>query len=280
MTFGVIENTRAKGRPVNLFLIRYGSSSASYYAYTDSTSPITTGGVTYQPVPIKRGAIVVKGNMDKAALEVRMHMALDTVNLFRDYPPSSVVTLVIKQGHLSDSSHQYLTIWAGRIIAAKREAPELVMTCEPVRTTLKRLGLRRHYQYSCAHVLYGERCGASKSAATESKTVTAVGSRTVAFSASWTLEEQRKRLGGMIEWDNANGDPEVRTIIRVAAASGTVTLTLSGAPRDISSGTVISVVKGCARDMDGCSSHSNILNFGGCPFIPTKNPVGKTSIYY
>ena len=66
MSFGAIERTRAKGRPVNLFYVKYGSAPNSFYAYTDAEKPITNNGVTYQPLAISRGKIVVSGTLDKA----------------------------------------------------------------------------------------------------------------------------------------------------------------------------------------------------------------------
>lgn len=276
MSFGEIERSRAKGRPVNLFLIRYGAAPNSYYAYTDSTSKIVDGGVTYLPVPIDRGAIVVKGNMDKAAMEVKMSLSLPVAELFRVYPPASVVSLTIKQGHLGDPDSQYLVAWVGRVIAAKREAPELVLTCEPVRTTLKRLALRRNYQYSCPHVLYGEWCRADKSAATVACEVVAIDGIKIVLEGGWNPSPADKYVGGMVEWTNNSGDTEIRSIVRVNVN----TLSLSGSLRDIVVGSTVQVSRGCSRDMDGCNSHNNIQNFGGCPFIPTKNPIGRSNQFY
>lgn len=277
MSFDSIEKSRTKGRPVNLFLLRYGTQPNSYYAYTDATSDIARGGVTYQSVAIVRGAIVVKGNMDKASLEVRMAMSLPAAELFRVYPPANVITLTISQGHLGDPDNEFLVAWAGRVTSAKRETPELVLTCEPHRTSMKRLGLRRHYQYSCAHVLYGPHCRANKAAATTSRSVVAVlSSMRIQLPAGWNTLPVANYVGGMIEWTTPNGEKEVRSIIRI---SGEV-LTLSGMLNGLAAGDTVSVIRGCSRNLEGCGTHNNVLNFGGCPFIPKKNPVGRLNMFY
>lgn len=276
MSFAETESSRIKGRRVNLFMIRYGESPNSYYAYTDGSADVTVDGIAYRARPVTRGAIVVKGNMDKAALEVRMSIDLEVAELFRIYPPSSVVSLTIYQGHLSDGDGEFLVAWAGRITSAKRSHPELVLTCEPIRTSLKRLGLRRHYQYSCSHVLYGEWCRANKAAATSSGTIASISGLRVTMNPGWAVGDPERYLGGMVEWVNSVGDTEVRSIIRIA---GDI-LSLSGALRDLSVGDTLTVVRGCSRDMPGCNSHNNIQNFGGCPFIPTKNPVGRLNHFY
>lgn len=277
MSLSTFENSRARGRPVNLFLIRYGVEAGSYYAYTDSTEQIVHGGITYVSVAIQRGAIVVKGTMDKADFEVRLDMSLPVAELFRVYPPANVVTLIVKQGHIGDPDNQFLTVWAGRVVSSKREPPEVILNCESVRTMMRRLGLRRHYQYSCAHVLYGPRCRADKAAATSSRTVASVSGNRITLPAGWNGAFGTSQfVGGMIEWVNAAGETEVRSIIRIA----TNTLTLSGMPVGLAAGDTVSVIRGCARTMAACNLHNNILNFGGCPFIPTENPVRRLNQFY
>lgn len=276
MTFDSVENTRYFGRPVNLFLIQYGEGVGSYFGYTDATEDITHADKLYRSVAIQRGAIVVKGSMDKSVLQVNMALNLEVAELFRQYPPSSVVHLTIHQGHLSDPSGEFLVVWAGRVGSAKRESGELILSCEPTRTSLKRLGLRRHYQYSCPHVLFGPHCKADKAAATVTRTIAAVTSNQITLPAAWSSGDAARYLGGMIEWENAMGDTEYRTIIRVA---GNV-LTISGSLRDLAAGGSVRVVRGCSRDMLGCHSHGNILNFGGCPFIPKTNPVAVVNQFF
>ncbi len=277
MSFDSIEKSRTKGRPVNLFLMRYGAMEDSYYAYTDATSDITHEGVTYQSVAITRGAIVVKGNMDKASMEVRMSMSLPAAELYRVYPPANIVTLTILQGHLGDPDNEFLVVWAGRVTSGKRESPELVLSCEPHRTSMKRLALRRHYQYSCAHVLYGPHCRANKAAATTTRTVVAIlGSMRIQLPVGWNTMPVSNYVGGMIEWTTANGEREVRSIIRISGEE----LTISGMLNGLEAGASVSVIRGCSRDLEGCGTHNNVLNFGGCPFIPKKNPVGRLNMFY
>lgn len=290
MTFGTIETSRYKGRPTNLFYVRYGEAPNSYFAYTDAENPILHEGVTYTPLTIMRGKINVTGTMDKQAMEVRCSLNVPMAELFRVYPPSRVVNLIIRQGHLSDPDSQFLVAWTGRIVSAKRVENELVMTCEPVSTSMKRIGLRRHYQYSCPHVLYGEWCRANKAAATRSVVVSAINSLEVTLEPGWDSEErQPKYLGGLVEWTNSANDRESRTILRVLDNRR---LLLSGYLRDLNAGDTVNVVLGCNHacyfnedrslneETDCHFLHNNIHNFGGCPFIPKKNPVGMLNQYY
>lgn len=276
MAFGFFELSRTKGRKIGLYLFRYGASSGSYYAYTNHTKSITRSGITYTPVPIKRGRIVSKSNLDKTRLDVRTSLALPLAELFRIYPPSQVVTLTISELHLNDTDNEVRVIWSGRVTSASREGRELILGCEPIRTATRRMGLRRHYQYSCPHVLFSTACGANKAAATVTATVASVSGTSVTLASGWTTAPLTQYVSGTVEWTNAAGDTETRAILSISGD----TLQISGLLRDVSIGTSIKVIRGCARTMVGCNEHSNILNFGGCPYIPTKTPLGRTSVFY
>ena len=57
MTFQTIETSRQKGEPVTLYRFRY--SETANFAYTDAEQAITHGGITYEPIPIMRDAVIV-----------------------------------------------------------------------------------------------------------------------------------------------------------------------------------------------------------------------------
>lgn len=291
MTFSALETSRTKGRPVNLFYIRYGSVPSAFFAYTDAEKEIAHGGVVYRPVPINRGKIAITGTMDKTALEIRCAETLDISEQFRVYPPSQVVNVIVRQGHYGDTD--YIVAWTGRVLSTKRtDSNELVMTCEPLATTMKRIGLRRHYQYSCPHVLYGEHCKASKLAATTSTTVSSLSGTVIVLPSLWVPTSMAaKYVGGMVEWTNTTGDKETRTILQVAGDFRS--LTVSGFLRGLEAGDPIDVILGCNRQLvmhesgtgldpstDCHFLHGNMNNFGGCAFIPTKNPVGRLNQFY
>ena len=51
--------------------------------------------------------------LDKSTLKVSMDIGTDLAELFRIYPPSSVVTLTIFEGHIDDPDGEFLAVWAG-----------------------------------------------------------------------------------------------------------------------------------------------------------------------
>lgn len=282
MTFAAREESRYLGQPVDLYLFRYGDAPDAFFAYTDAEDAITDSGILYRPIPIMRGAINSSGTLDKAALEIRTPQNVELAELFKLYPPSQVVTLIIRQAHIGDPDGQALVIWTGRVLGCKRVVNEATYTCEPVSTSLKRAILRRHYQYGCPHVLYGPQCKASKAAATATATVKAVAGPVVTFDAGWNGSTPLNKFrNGLMEWLSPNGSREVRSVLRLTLALGEVSVVLGGTALGLSADMEVSIVLGCNHNGDDCEDlHNNILNYGGQPWIPTDNPIGLKNTFY
>ena len=282
MTFASQEESRQLGEPVNLYLFRYGQGEADILAYCDSDIAVTVAGITYHPTPIERDKIVSRSTLDKSELEVRMAQSTELADLFRYYPPSDLVNLTIYQGHHEDPANQWVVAWAGRVLGFKIDGNMAHYTCEPVSSSMKRPGLRRHYQYGCPHVLYGTgagQCNASTAAATITRTVEGLFSNAVQLNNSWESAPRKvKYAGGLIEWA-ASGRNERRTILDVQSSGNT--LLLSGPVRGLAVGQQVTISLGCNHTMEDCRNlHNNIVNFGGQPYIPLKNPIGIKNNFY
>lgn len=285
MAFETIETSRRKGEPVTLYLFIAGGAEedgplALTYAYTDAEQEITHGAFTYESVPALRDSVTASGTLDKVALSVRLPRDIGFATEYRVWPPAQVTTLIIRQGHLSDtdSPPEFLVVWSGRVLSVGREGDECVVTGEPISSSMRRPGLRRHYQLGCPHVLYSQgegMCNASEAAGTVLGTVVAVSGIFVQLSPGWNgAAPAVKFIEGMIKWTNADGQIEARKILSVTGD----TLAVGGLLRDLTASMIISVIIGC-NHLQGaggdCSDvHNNIQNFGGCPWIPVKNPIG------
>lgn len=289
MTFSAYEGSRDSGQPVQLFYFRFGTAAGEYYAYTDHTDELTVdhggaiGIVTYAPVPIQRGNIESNGTLDKSALKLNTDIGTDLAEIFRVYPPANVVNLTIRQGHVGDVDEEWVVIWVGRVVAAQREKSELVLSGEPVSTSMRRPGLRATYSYGCRHVLYGPQCQANKAAATVSTTVASIDGASITLAPGWEgAFDPAKFQRGMVEWLTAGGSTDRRMILRVAGD----TLSLAGLPNGLAVSDPIDVVLGCnhkayAEDGGDCQPlHNNIQNYGGFRWTPTKNPIGSYNNYY
>lgn len=285
MSFSSREESRALARPVYLAFVRYGANPEAFFAYTTSEYPVVFDGVTYQPVAIQVPERTSSGDLDKSTIEVQVARDLPLAEIFRVTPPSYVVALTLRQGHVDGT--EFPVIWVGRILGATRKGSIANLICEPTSTSLKRIALRRNYMYSCPHTLYGPQCRANKAAATLAATVESITGSRVTLPVGWdTPERAPKYLGGVAEWDGDAG-PVVRGIVGL---TDNRTFQLSGSTEELSVGQSIRLSLGCSHNFEivggqpvsDCQDlHNNIHNFGGHPFIPTDNPIGtRLNLYY
>jgi hypothetical protein len=279
MSFNDRETSRAAGLPINLYDIRYGPEDTSIRYYTNLATELVIGSgesaITYLPLPIKHSDIVSTGGLDKTSVELELPESCDIAALYSSAPPSTVVSVIIRQGHAEDLD--FKVCWAGKVLGGSFREAVLVLDCEPISSSLRRTGLTRTYQYACPLVLYGTRCGASKAAATSAATVGSVSGPLVTLSGDWAPSGLRdKFIGGMAEWEDASGRVTRRGIVNRA---GNV-LTLSSEIPAMEASDTLSIVLGCSHLQEDCAEvHDNILNFGGQPAIPLKNPTGITNSY-
>ncbi len=282
MSLPFFEGSRSKGTPVDLYFFQYGPAPLDFYAFTNAEQVIQLGNDQYQPTPITRDKIVSSGSLDNSTLSIRTRFDNPVAELFRVYPPSHPISLIIYSGHANDPDQDFRAIWNGRILGVSWEGYEASLSGELISSSRRRPGLRRNYQYGCPHVLYGQgpgKCNANKAAATFTKTVESVAAPTVVMPTGWVPAAEAERFNnGMIEWDRPDGQREVRTILRVENERE---LVLSGPPTALEAGSTVDVIYGCAHTMEACLFvHNNILNYGGCPWIPTKNPMGPGNQFY
>lgn len=283
MTFGAREQSRIAGHPIHLYEFRFGPEVGSVRRYTNIAAGFDFAAQSYAPLPIEHSEIVASGSLDKTTLQIRMPEVGDIPALYNGEPPSSVVTLIIRQGHLADGD--FKVCWSGRVTGVGFEGKELVMDCEPISASLRRPGLTRDYQHGCSLVLYGPRCRASKAAASSNHVLTAVNGPILTLPSTWAVEGRKdKYVGGIAEWTNPAGRIERRSIVR---RTGATQVTLSSGSEGLLAGATVTLVLGCNHqhgmtdpDGDCLNLHANILNFGGQWEIPLKNPIGIVNNYY
>lgn len=284
MSVAQFEESIYHGEPVDLYLFRYGGSALQYLGYADSEATVTAHGFTFVPAPVNRDAVTSSGTLDKATIKVSLDADSPVAELFRVYPPTQPVTLVIYHGHVGDPDEEFLVTWTGRVTSCTWEDSEANLTCEPVSTSMQRTGLRRHWQYGCPHALYqGDAnggCRASKAAATQNTTVSAVSGSIVTLPAGWNgTRDKAKFVNGLVEWTAPGGGIERRPILKVNTAANVITI--GGQIVGMAAGNPLKVILGCNHQMTDCADlHFNINDFGGQPWIPTKSPFGNTQNFY
>lgn len=290
MSYDDYEHSRSGQETVELYLFRFGSHPEAFLAVTDAETPITfdpsdgNGPVPFMPMPISRGNIEKKARLARETMTVEVPKNSLLGLRFMPYSPTSVVTLRIWSGHAPHpdapapwaSGQQFAATWAGRVMEAVRTKTVTKFNCEPAGGSMKRPGLRRNYQRSCPHILYGTGCQADKEAATVTAAIDEVASNRLVFAPGWNTSgfEARKFVGGLVEWAGEFG-LETRMILTLPNDN---TVVMSGPTLGLQAEDEVSVILGCAHDLADCEEiHDNVLNYGGHPWIPKRNPINKNN---
>ncbi len=286
MTFETFEESQEQGIPVSLFKIVYGDQSTNFWAYCDIDKPVTFNGDTYSPITIGREKIESSGGLDNKVLTIDITPNAEVVEFYQTNRPTQVVTLTIYQGHYDDGAADFRAVWTGRITGIQNTARFAKVSAEPIATSMRRPGLRRHYQYGCPWVLYSTECGADENSATETAVAAEAGQNFFEFATGWEGTKTKSKFGnGFVRWsDPDTGATQIQSILKVQVdtpSAGTDRIIVNGLTTAAAIGTSVDIVLGCNRKESDCLNvHNNIVNFGGQPWIPKENPIGFVNQYY
>jgi uncharacterized phage protein (TIGR02218 family) len=278
MTFIAQEQGVETGSPVELYEISYESQT---WRYTSGDAPFYDAATTsnYEPLLLNRGNILFSSDFGKSTLDVEVQNDAPFLALFRFTPPSGVVSLTVRRFHRTDGALQIVSLWKGRILSVTWGDVSSTLTCEPIRASVQRIGLRRLFQRQCPHVLYSAACGVSKALYEVVGNVESISGVTInitgvsSFAAGYFA-------GGFIEYVSSAFVTTERRMI-TANAGGTNQLILVTPTLGLAVGDEVRVYPGCDHTLDtnGCVKFDNTINYGGKPYTPTKNPFGGEPVY-
>lgn len=261
MSYSTLELSTQDGNPVELYEFRQGSN---FWRYTSAAHEVIKATAVFTPEYVKRGNFSQTGDMKKGGITIVFPRSNVFAGLFLGYAPEGVTTVTIYRGHYDDSALEWVSYWKGRVLTAKASENELTLECESVFSSLKRPGLRARYELSCRHSLYGASCKLSISSFLTSGFVVGV-DKTVIIIAEAAGEADGYFTGGLLQ--SETGD--LRSIVSHVGTSITVSRTFN---EDIG-GQTIHLHPGCDKLKTTCiNKFNNLLNFGGFPYIPSRNP--------
>lgn len=243
------------------------------WRYTDALLPVTYQGKLYAAAPIKRGAIEVSPDMEKATLTITVPVTLDFMDLFRPAPPLRKIFVNLQRITRGDTTAR--TLWSGTVGSPDSGQHTATITCLSKAAAQQNTGLRRKWSKACVHTLFTPvpMCGADRTLFRVSGTVTGGAGNTVQ-AAAFAGQPDHYFVGGFIEW-TADGDVEWRFITGHVGDTLTLLTALS-----IPVGTALDALPGCDHSPgdNGCARFSNNVNYGGQAFIPNKNPFGSNRV--
>ena len=273
MTYSARETSADLGAPFELFEFVRG---VQRWRYTSADRNIVWNTNTYVAAAIARSAIEVGQEIGRQGLRISVPRDLGIVDNFRVAAPSDPIVVNIWQSHQGDPDAEFVVVWQGRILGIDWQGIEAQIQCESVFTSLRRAGLRRAWQRTCPHVLYGTECKVARISYQVNAVLSGVAGA-VLTSAAFAAPGAGYFFGGYVEFLTPNAVTERRPIV----AHGTTDITLDRAIPGLAVGATVAAFPGCDHTTGaaGCTRFANILNYGGTPYIPTKNPFAGDPIY-
>ncbi len=258
MTYTTYEQSVADGSPVELYRFAQGTRR---WCYTSSQAPLKYLSETYSPLSLTRGAIEQSNEIHRNGLDITLPRDCPLGTLFLAAPPVGIVSVTIYRRHLADT--EFITYWKGRVSAARFAGWTGQLKCQPIATSLKRVGLRARYQLLCRPVLYSASCGAQRERFRVDGVVASVSGTQVTVAAA----------AGQADGYFTAGMLSAGVGLRMITAHTGPGLTLAAPLIGLAVGDAVSLFAGCDHSMGQCANRfENLDHFGGFPFIPVKNP--------
>lgn len=263
MSYESSEISVASGKPVELYDFVFGTD---HWRYTSGPEEVTYMYHNYTPERMERSNLEITENFFKNEIEIKVSRDNLFAIQFIHAPLEGIVSLTIYRGHGSD----FVTFWFGVISQISFDSDEITITATPKTSSMLRTGLRRKYQKLCNHPLYGTGCRVNQESYKITGSIASVSGFTI-VSAIFATKANGWFTAGKI----VVGDAE-----RLITSHIGSTITVSRVIRSAAAGSSFTAYAGCDHTMDTCriKFNDNLINYGGQPWIPSKNPFAGDAI--
>lgn len=281
MSYDTFETSIAEARPIFLYRFAEGPEVWRFAARAEDWT-VPGGALADEPEEavwtasaLSHGNVVQSGDPRRVDLALTFPLSDPFARRWLAPRGSTVTTLTIFRGH-EQVPDELVAHWKGRIVSARVEGVRIAMQAESIFTAMRRQGVRARYQRLCRHVLYAGGCRLDIAEFMMSAVATAHAGLQVTVSAAADRPDGWYR-GGVLRHAGLPG-------FIVGHAGATLTLAgrmpaLEAALDDPDASADIEIAPGCDLRRATCADRfDNLLNFGGFPDIPGRNPFGGGSI--
>mgnify|MGYP003646526936 FL=1 len=262
-SFDALEQSVESSAPIELYTISIGSTT---YKYTSGSVAVTIGVDTWEPEPLMRSSIK-KSRERNEIVKVTFPHSNTFASGFLGIAPGQRAYISILRLQRDSSPVSTILIYKGQVSSAKyvKDGDQIELQTRSVEAATGRAIPRFTFMGMCNHILFDNGCkqtsvgftytGAVATVVDNVYTVTGADGQVDGF---WT--------GG---WCSPVGANDYRLVL---AHTGTDLTLLLPFASDIT-GQDLEVYAGCDHGITACGTKfDNVLNFGGFPFVPNKNP--------
>ena len=285
MSYDILDQSVQDSQPAYRFLFAQGTTQ---WRYTTLPVFISDSAETWEPAPFRASNVTSTNELAKNGIKISMPRTIGVAQEFLGGVPEDIMTLTVfrDQGRgEADSDLETQVFWKGRVVAVDVGGDDVTLECEDTFTSMRRSGLRARYQKGCRHALYSTLCGVDKNAYGQSVTILSNTGRTITLdtvldstlfadsgdSSSETIDTipEGYWVGGFVELSNG----ATRYIVEQSSTTLTLLSAFKSADMPDSDTVAASIYPGCNRTIRDCiKKFNNVQNFGGFPWIPSKNP--------
>lgn len=279
MSYSIIEGSIQDGTPFFLYQFSIGGT---VYRYSDHPEDLTFDSQLWLSRAINHSEVKQTNELSKNSLNVELPLGDSFTDLFVGWSPEEIVSFTLYRGHIGET--EYLVYWKGRVTGHKLKDEVLEFNCESIFTSLRRSGVRARYVRTCRHSLYGRGCNLDKANFAITMTMASNSGLDLTvpdatgYADGWFTS-------GIVEFP----DGSYRSIrshvgdqISISRASRYLIDNQFGWGLSWGNswgGMKLILYPGCDRTIVTCKDKfNNLLNQGGFKWIPTKNPMGGSSI--
>lgn len=262
-----LETSVQNSRPVEIYSFRQGGGA--FLNYTSAEQPIVVGGTTYTPVPIKRTTPQKAKEISQTRLEITMPSDDVLLDPFRSILSAVRLDVTISRVQLFEGSpagpSTVYVVFKGYVASVVFNDEEASLELHPFNERFRREMPRYTYQSLCNHELYDARCKVVEGFFDYSGLVSGVNGNLITVNGA-SGAGATAFVGGFIR--TLAGD----NWRQILAQDGD-TLTLLIPFNTVVIGTTMVLQQGCDHSLSTClSKFNNVVNFGGFPYVPEKNP--------
>lgn len=259
MSFDTYEESQESGGRIELHTLAVGTDI--YRMHDDIPSTIDYGGDTYYRTTVSRGKIVT----GQEHLTISLPGGHPFSAKFTTIAPGQQATHTIRAYHRADPS-DVRVIYKGvvRAVAFTKDLSMSSLSVVPISKALDKEIPERTFQAPCNNVLFDSDCKVSAGSFSFTGAVTVEDGNVITVTGLEASKGNGWSTGGYV----AYGALDYRLILEQDGDELTLALPFYSSVL----GSSVTVYAGCDHSVGTCNSKfSNPANFGGHPYVPTKN---------
>lgn len=276
MTHEAREESNEDGAPILLATFALGEK---VWRFARADQDVLHGGNTYLTVPGGMEPTRFRDSSETQKNDVKLTVDRHhpIAELWRVSPPTGIVAVLLTEIH--EGEPEGATSWLGHVSNVSWVGEAMAeISLSPGALAMRTNGLRRLWQKSCAHVLYGPKCKLARRGAPIEAELEAVDDTELTAAG---FDQAEDLVGGALRWIDGDGIPHVERIL--AHAGDTITVGAAHASLEVGAAVAAFVggheVVGVLDAVDGTlltiPAAANGMKFNG-GFVEWTTPDGIT----